>query len=80
MTDIFEVFAHLTHYYDLHNHPGVQAIMTIGQMVADAACEGKMNSMIITFSFWESDPTTKEKRRKVRKAPYPRETRLKFVP
>lgn len=46
------MFALVAHRFELHNQPVVQAIMEIGQMVADAACEVKMDGMLITFSFW----------------------------
>ncbi|XP_078375358.1 uncharacterized protein LOC144658764 [Oculina patagonica] len=44
--DIFAVFSLIVHSKELHNHPGVKAIMTIGQMVVDAACDVKLDGLL----------------------------------
>ena len=44
-------FSHLAHHYELHNNPAVKAVATIGQMVADAACDEKMDGMLFPVSF-----------------------------
>jgi len=40
---VFEAFVYMAHKHGIQNRPGVQVIMTIGGLVADAACEVKMD-------------------------------------
>ena len=43
MLDIFEAFSYLVYLRGLHDHPGIKAILMIGGMVADAACDEKLD-------------------------------------
>ena len=47
--DVFKVFKDIVHAKRLHNYPGVKAIMAIGQMLADAACDEKLDGMFTFF-------------------------------
>ena len=52
---MFEVFSRIVHAKELHNHPGVKAIMTVGQLVADAACDVELDGRFTAFSFTASE-------------------------
>lgn len=41
--DVFEAFVNMVHEHELHDHPGIKAIMEIGGMVTDAFCDVKLD-------------------------------------
>lgn len=43
--DVFEAFSHLVELHDLQDHPGIKAIMLIGGLIADAACDEKLDGL-----------------------------------
>lgn len=40
---MFEAFSQLADLHDLRDHPGIKAIMMIGGMIVDAACDEKLD-------------------------------------
>ncbi|CAH3121317.1 unnamed protein product, partial [Pocillopora meandrina] len=44
--DVFQAFVHIVHLKGLHNHPGARAIMAVGGLVADVACETKLDGLL----------------------------------
>ena len=40
---MFQAFVHIVRIKGLHNHPGARAIMAVGGLVADVACETKLD-------------------------------------
>lgn len=40
---MFQAFVYIVRIKGLHNHPGARAIMAVGGLVADVACEIKLD-------------------------------------
>jgi len=47
--DAFEAFSYMTALYGLQDHPGIKAIMVIGGLVAEAACDEKLDGLFNKF-------------------------------
>jgi len=47
--DVFEAFSYVTALHGLQDHPGIKAIVVIGQLVAEAACDEKLDGLINKF-------------------------------
>lgn len=43
--DAFEAFSYMTALHGLQDHPGIKAIMVIGGLVAEAACDEKLDGL-----------------------------------
>lgn len=43
--DAFEAFSYVTTLHGLQEHPGVKAIILIGGLVAEAACDEKLDGL-----------------------------------
>ncbi|XP_022781345.1 uncharacterized protein LOC111322501 [Stylophora pistillata] len=44
--DVFEAFTHIAFMNGLNNYPGAKAIMAVGGLVADAACDTKLDGLV----------------------------------
>lgn len=43
--DVFEAFTYVVEKHDLRDHPGIKAIIMIGGLIADAACDEKLDGL-----------------------------------
>ena len=41
--DVFEAFVRKVHEHGIQNHPAIKIIMTVGGLVAEVACQTKMD-------------------------------------
>lgn len=45
LLDAFEAFSYVVEWHELQDHPGIKAIMVIGELVAEAACDEKLDGL-----------------------------------
>ena len=43
--DVFEAFTYVVDKHNLRDHPGIKAIIMVGGMIADAACDEKLDGL-----------------------------------
>lgn len=43
--DVFEAFTYVVDKHGLRDHPGIKAIIMIGGLIADAACDEKLDGL-----------------------------------